>query len=278
MAACCVWDITCPALRNDKDNLIRAFKAHAKKWVFQRERGEEKGYEHFQCRVDLKHKLRPAAFRALLEQEDIHGFHASPTSSQAIGKAKFEYVMKEDTRIEGPWRDDPKEHFPALFRMPLDNPRPWQKSVLELPYDDRKINIVFDYKGGSGKSSLMRAMCLFQDGIHIHQFKDFNHMCAPIIAHEHAFGLFTLIVDLPRALPTSKEISAICSNIETLKTGHVVDSRYSHKEKWLLNPRVIVFTNWNPSVLLEHLSRDRPVTWLVDKDHHLTIWNGMDLE
>lgn len=64
--------------------------------VFQREKGEVQGTEHFQGYIELKAKKTLHAMRSLLERA-----HLEPrkgTQQQAI-----DYSKKEDTRIDGPW-------------------------------------------------------------------------------------------------------------------------------------------------------------------------------
>ena len=71
---------------------------HTKKWSFQYEEGQATSKRHFQGRFSLKIKQRGASVKSPF------AWHLSPTS-KANSNNMF-YVEKEDTRVEGPWRDD----------------------------------------------------------------------------------------------------------------------------------------------------------------------------
>ena len=96
--AVCVWDFTIPFDRISVKELKEILKDKCKKWVFQVEVGAS-GYKHYQGRVSLKVKSRKAF------NMDC-GVHWSVTSSDNM-ENDF-YCVKDDTRVEGPYRDSDK--------------------------------------------------------------------------------------------------------------------------------------------------------------------------
>ena len=87
----------------------------ANKWVFQLERGES-GYEHYQGRLNL---IKPKSLGGLISawKVDYPAIHFSITSNNC---KDFNYVMKTDTKIEGP-RDlafvQYIPHLPTIHRQ-----------------------------------------------------------------------------------------------------------------------------------------------------------------
>ncbi|KAL4237213.1 hypothetical protein ACF0H5_001932 [Mactra antiquata] len=64
----------------------------------------------------------------LHEELGIYGFHLTVTSKNCIRKDEDYYVTKEETRIEGPWRNE-NNNIPSFYRDA--KLRPWQKEIVE---------------------------------------------------------------------------------------------------------------------------------------------------
>ena len=139
------WDLTADG-KTDLEIIKDWCKEKCKKWCLQRERGE-KGYEHYQMRVSLANKVRCL-------KVPWNGWEM-PTLKENLNN--YDYVTKECTRIDGPWKwDDPKqvvtEHTKRVFKNGF---LPFQEKLLELlkeKHNDRTINIVVDVRGNKGKS------------------------------------------------------------------------------------------------------------------------------
>ena len=123
-----------------------------KKWVCQHEQGEG-GYEHWQIRGLLFSRMR--LNQVITNFPALEGAHWSITSERA--SRTFSYVMKADTRVEGPFRND-DEKKPPLTRqlrqfLELDM-YDWQKWIIESvkDVDNRCIKVVLDEIGNNGKS------------------------------------------------------------------------------------------------------------------------------
>lgn len=99
------YDLTVKAsLYADHIDLGNKLKQIANKFVFQLEKGEVSGYEHYQVRLRLIKKKRPN--EAYIQFADlIKGAHWSPTCKSVHQAKTFNYVMKADTRLEGPWTE-----------------------------------------------------------------------------------------------------------------------------------------------------------------------------
>jgi len=248
--ALCTYDFTLKA-ENRLDEVKEWLRQWCKKWCFQKEKGNESGYEHFQGRFSTKIKYRQQNLPAL------KGAHWSPTSSANQGN-QF-YVLKEETRIEGPWKDDDMEMSFELKQV--KNLRPWQNSIVSLAkiYDPRKIDIVVEIRGNVGKSTLidhmeynckakLLPMCL--------TYKDMmQFVCsvgeAPIY-----------LIDLPRAIP-KKHMPEFFGGIETLKDGRAFDTRYSGKMlRMKKRPNIWIFTNIKPDI--SYLSMDKWRFWTIE--------------
>ena len=239
----------------DKDKLLEVGRiktdldAIAKKWCFQ---GEDAGSGlHYQGRFSLKVKKRISEFTFL------HA-HLSKTSTENMDN--MFYVMKDETRVSGPWRDTDM-YIPRQVReITL---YPWQ---LEIERDigvwnTRNINIVVDTNGNCGKSILTTFLCTTRSDVKsvpaLNNYKDIMAlvMCMPVAK--------MYIVDMPRGIDKFHQAEFFAA-IESLKDGHAFDTRYSFKEKYFDCPNIWVFTNVKPDFSL--LSSDR---W-----HMFTIVNN----
>ena len=111
---CAVWDWTLSAKEGTDDErsanvVVDVIKQLFKKWAFQKERGES-GYLHYQGRGSLWKKKRGSELRKLLNALNVGDMHSTPTVTESISGDAF-YVMKVDTRVEGPWTDKDIENY-----------------------------------------------------------------------------------------------------------------------------------------------------------------------
>jgi len=230
----------------DKENLIEvaSLRCHlnevAKKWCFQKE--DAGSGTHYQGRFSLKVKKRIGEF-------DLMGAHLSKTSNENMNN-DF-YVCKEETRVAGPWRDT-DAYIPRQVRE-IVKLRPWQQTIIDNSnvWDTRTINVLLDTKGNIGKSTLVAYMATKEGARVLPPLNSFKEilgavMCMPVSR--------CYLCDMPRGLDKEHQ-SEFFSAIESIKNGHVYDTRYSFKEKWFDCPNIWVFTNYLPNEMW--LSRDR---------------------
>lgn len=259
-----------------KDIIMEAMDALASKWVFQLEEAPTTGEPHFQGRFHLKTKMRLRTLIRVPEFERIIGkaFRLSVTSSNT-GK-EFDYVMKEDSRIEGPWMDEAQEKKMKAAEPPpppkatkavtmLDEKGllPWQQTLYDMSktYDSRKIDVIYDTTGGIGKTVFKKWM-KFHGHAHqvpiINNSKDLLQGVMSIIKAKGERNCF--ILDFPRSA-TQSMYSQLYAAVEDIKSGYCYDTRYKFEDIDFDEPRVFIFTNNLPPK--EYLSADRWVFWKI---------------
>jgi len=261
MSAITGVDFTFPCTGITKEELVTTLRSWCKKWVFQREKGES-GYEHFQGRVSLIKKKR---FNDL-KGKFLHGGHISPTTDVEYNGKNFSYVLKEDTRIEGPWDDKscppPPKMTKRLASFLQKDMYPWQLSVqyLVTQYDDRKIHVIIDKEGNCGKSTLAEYLeykGLAEELPPLRMMEDIM-ACVMCIGERKAY-----LIDMPRGMKKDK-LGEFYSGLECLKNGVAYDKRYAFKKMRFDCPQIIVFTNTEP--VMDLLSRDRWQLHKVSRD------------
>lgn len=265
-----MFDLTIPGNQYTL-NLIKDFmRSYCKRWCFQEEQGCETGYKHYQCRISLQSKKRLSNMITFIN-EKLPGAHVSATSNPTYYSGNEFYVMKEDTRINGPWndRDDLNiNELPDKYKEDHPEWRPWQQTVLSMlenTPDDREVNVILDRKGNIGKTFLTMWLACRKRADKIPLQKDARDimrmvMCKPI---KKAY-----FIDLPRA-DNIRDMRSMYAAIEEIKNGYAYDDRYKFTDKYFNSPHVFVFANdINDMMMTDLLSRDR---WRIFKvmDNHL---------
>lgn len=245
-----LFDLTIPAEGNSSEKLIDLFKLLCKKYAFQLERGEQTGYEHYQCKINLKRKLRKTELIARLHEAGIPNSHVSVSSS-----TKFTYVTKADTRIAGPWTDADAEPLYVPKAMRNVTLLPWQEQILSWPAEDRHIYYIVDLSGNQGKSWIARYITFTNQGYclpALSNFKDLMQFTCSLLKTRRDHEPKRLVFDVPRSL---KKLHEFFSCIEQCKNGILYDQRYGAQIWTFEPPTVICFSNQEPE---EHLvSQDR---------------------
>lgn len=237
----------------DPHRMVAELKQWAKKWAFQLEKCPTTDRLHFQGRLSLFKKLRLSE----LVSRCTFKAHWTPTSSEVHEGQNFNYVMKADTRLEGPWIDKEYEDPPVLTRQLVNfqdkEKYEWQKKV-ELwcdEMDDRSIKLIHDTVGNSGKSIMAEWLEYHKKAFEIPPLKDMEDImqfCMSFKAQK------VYLIDMPRAMKKDK-LAGFYSGLECLKNGYVYDKRYAAKRRRFDRPQVIVFTNVLPE--WKFMSRDR---------------------
>lgn len=256
-------DFTYKAENESPEKVLSLCKEYFKKWVFQLEKSDT-GYLHFQGRGRLvKRRTLPSCISVL--GPVLPGLHLSASSTNSLGDSTFSYVMKTDTRVAGPWKDDDPEPAP-LTRQLRDfmtkEKYPWQsfieESVKEL--DDRYIKVVIDNVGNIGKSVFVEYLeynGLAYEIPAINCLEDLMQIAMCIPAQK------AYLIDMPRGLKKEK-LAGMYAGLEALKNGTMYDKRYAFKKRRIDRPQVIVFTNVKPDVSL--LSLDRWIFYNITPD------------
>ena len=189
------------------------------------------------------------------------------------------YVMKEDTRLEGPFNDrDAKVeiYIPRQYRDKLSTLRPFQKQIWDSANDfnDRIINMIYCPSGNAGKSTIASLCELFGRGIDLPPCNDAEKLiqsCCDICEGKNVRNPSPIFVDLPRAMNKDR-LNGIYTAIEQIKKGKLFDLRYKYKEYWIDSPTIWVFSNIEPDTSM--LSSDRWVIWELDDNFNLVRSNS----
>lgn len=249
---------------------VTNFGRLAKKWAFQMEKGES-GFVHLQCRVSLHKKKRLAEMIIFMKNcdfEPFKGAHISPTSNN--GSKNFDYVLKFDTVILGPWTDQDQNlqdiieppYIPRQVRE-IETLYPWQQSIVDSfqVWDKRTINLLYNKSGNIGKSTLVsvcRAFKLARVLPPVNETKDLLRMvCDMPTSNAYMF-------DMPKSMNKDR-LYQFYAAIETIKDGYAYDDRYHFQEKIFDCPAIWIFANRLPD--LDLLSVDRWKFWMItDKE------------
>jgi len=252
------------------------------KAVFQQEAGDEKQGVHMQGRMQLIKKTRLGALVKLLEGTALEGAHLSPTSTPS--NHTFDYVMKLQGRLAGPWRLDqplPPAITKEVEKMIKEGLRPWQQQVVDncKTYHPREVNVIIDKVTGIGKGCLKAYLETFS----IASICPATNCAKELNAHAFKFPAKAYVFDCPKAffgnpdkeLPKGKKrkikpMDEFWTGIELIKDGWVYEGRYEPKKELRERPVIWVFTNQEPD--LSHLSADRWKLWLVSPDDRLIKW------
>lgn len=251
--ACCVWDFTVGFDFIEFDDLKNKLKENCKKYCFQLELSENE-YKHYQGRISLKRKVRLTGLKKLFVTPQIHW---SITSNE--NKSNMFYVCKDDTRINGPWKDtDIERYIPRQIRE-IESLYPWQQNIVDNydRWDTRTINILYCPQGNIGKTTLVGYMRAHGLGFKIpfcNNFKDILRIVCDVPTYR------CYLMDMPRAI-SKENLAQLYSAIEDIKNGYAYDDRYKFKEKHFDCPNIWLFTNILPQ--LEFLSLDRWKLWEV---------------
>lgn len=265
-------DIVFSAESNTYEGVRGFLSGWCKQWIFQKERSDG-GYEHWQVRASMlkKRRIQDHIYHWRTKKVPIIFSEkaVSPTSASVFTGAErkvFQYVLKDDTRIEGPWKDtdEVKVQTKSVAYLQKEGLKPWMTSVLNTcsVYDHRHINVMVDTLGNSGKTSFEDWLA-FNDhafDIWFGPIKDMEEEAAKNVGKQ----CYTL--NLPRAL-NKKEMSDFWQFIERLKDGRMRDARYKSKRMKMERPVIWIFTNDKPD--LRGQSMDRWRFWCIE-DEELT--------
>lgn len=264
-SAFCVFDFTLPAYIGDLEfppEKVKCFLVkNCKKWCFQLERGEKTGYRHYQGRASLMVKRRLNQIIAMVHSEFSSG-HISPTSKE--NHTNFFYACKEETRIDGPWRDEEEEEtrfVPERLTKEIVW-KPFQNDIIENIKgnpDDRTVNIALQEAGNAGKTLLSLWLHANKLAKYVPPVEDAEKL-VQVIMGSPASRCY--LFDIPKGIDKKKLREIYCA-IEQIKNGFVYDTRYKYKEKMFNPPHVWVFTN-SLEGLEASLSGDRIKLWLIE--------------
>lgn len=266
------WDLTVydPL---DFDEVREWMKEVAKQWVFQEEECPSTKKHHFQCRVNLKKKVRGCWM------PDGWKGKASATSNDTLelakkkGRQAFDYVMKDDTRIDGPWTDRDVGYVPSDVPKTMADLRGWQRDAIRhlLEQNDRRILFLVDKEGCSGKTKLIKFLMGRRNAIYVPPLQDtvnqiMGYFHDATILEPHRKRI--LVIDVPRATELSfwKKLAPA---IEMMKDGFAVDGRNKSRYHMVEQPMVVVSLNGMP---YDRKGNQAKLHWFFTPDK-IDIWD-----
>lgn len=256
-----LWALTLSCAANPdltSKDIILACKSLGKKWCFQKEKGKETDYLHWQIQLSTFKDVRKAQAVKLIRKTGWKFHEDSVTPMSNNGKDTV-YAMKLDTRVEGPWCDKDKAPRYVQKRFRTQELMGWQQKICDMAYshltanhptewgDDRHIIVVQEPEGNVGKSFLKNFMYSHnQDCISVPSSMDsaekiIQYLCDVVDeGREYCF-----VMDMPRAT-SPKHWWTICAGLETIKQGFLHDGRNHAVVKIIEPPAMVVFCNTLP--------------------------------
>lgn len=276
--ACAMWDFRMNAEGLDYMVIIKSLRKIAKRFVFQKEQGES-GYLHYQGRMSLIKKHRHNELLKILRtlEMPVPNYHGQTANATYYAGDMF-YVMKEETRVDGPWDERIVEKYiPRQYRDMLSKLYPYQKFIYENAevFDTRIINMIYCPKGNVGKSTIASVCELYGKGIDLPPVNDAEKLiqsCCDICEGKSIRNPSPIFVDLPRAM-NKERLNGIYTAIEQIKKGKLFDLRYKYKEYWIDSPQIWVFSNIEPDLAM--LSIDRWRLWTINEEKELVKYEGI---
>lgn len=251
-----VYDFTLMSEVLSVESLKLLLDDKCKKWTFQLELSK-KGYEHYQGRISLKVRARLNQAIKLLAQPKMH---LSPTSTE--NRDNMFYVIKDDTRIAGPWTSDDK-YIPRWVSNETVEWYKWQAdvwSICEGLPNTRTVNCLVDTIGCTGKTFFSTWHCVRRDAVDIPMMNDTRDMMRAVMdLPKHRVYFF----DLTRSTDV-KFVSNFIGAVEMLKNGRAYDDRYGFRQEYFDPPHVWIFCNAVPKPSL--LSSDRWAFWTIKRN------------
>lgn len=250
-----IYDLTIP--RDEKKNqkeeveeICSFFRQHCSRWCFQLEAGKKKGHLHYQCRISILTRRRlDTMIKWCQKQPILNNCHVSPTSGACAYTGNELYVMKEDTRVDGPYSDRNTvnmEEVPSHYKIaPVW--WPWQQEILKIiesKPDGEKVNVILNPSGGQGKTHLASYLSCRKMAHRVPIMEHSKDIMRAVMCmkKENKEKNLPFFIDFPRAI--SKNVSKqFASAIEEITNGFAYDDRYKWTEAYFEKPHVFVFTN-----------------------------------
>lgn len=203
--------------------------------------------------------------------------YLEPTVNATYYAGDMFYVMKDETRVEGPWDERVKEmYMPRHYRnISEEGFYPFQQTIWNTLKDDtkfnsRQINLVYCRSGNKGKSTIAHMCRLKLNALVIpaiiNDAKELVQVACNMCMDRELRNPSAIFIDMPRAVNKDR-LYGLYSAIEVIKDGYLYDVR-NHFKSWDIDsPHVWVFTNTLPDTSM--LSQDRWNIWTIGSKNEL---------
>lgn len=230
-----------------EEQLSQYLNTFCKRYIFQKERGVETGYEHWQGAISLINKEYFATIKNLLGSA-----HIEPARNPV---AAFRYCAKDDATKIGATITEKTKFVKTIKKEAFYT---WQKTLYEILMSDdiceRTVHWIYDVQGNIGKT----AFCKY---LRVHHQADYiTGGAGADIAYALSETPRIVLLDFPR----TKEGSVPYPMIEQIKNGMVFCPKYKSILKEFNSPHVVCFANFEPD--RTKLSEDRWSVWKILAD------------
>lgn len=146
--------------------------------------------------------------------------------------------------------------------------RPWQQTVLSIaegPVQNRKVHVVVDQAGNTGKSFLAKYLMIKYGALTLDAVskRDMAYIFLQRIDSGHSVPI--VCIDIARSIVGSglqehlpnTAMTAVYNFVESLHNGSIVNTKYESKIRIFMPPHVFIFTNHQIDINEYTLSRDR---------------------
>jgi len=264
------------------DELERFLFENSKSWSFQEETTQE-GRIHYQGRMSLiQKKTKKQLLQEFGSYIDATILNGEPgkrhiltlvtVSPEQDETASFKYTKKDASRIPGTFRSFPRIYSGKdLEVMDATNPRYyWQQQlnhiIATMPPQDRQVIVIYDGKGGRGKSKWCKHRLFYHDDTMLLAVENSAQQTLAALTTQPSKAVYLL--DVPRAKRSKESWSEIFRLCETLKNGLLTSSFYGRYSMSMFDTTtVILMTNYdiyNDQELYEQLSHDRWLCFSID--------------
>lgn len=229
----------------------------ADKYIFQAEKTVHEGKDnpHYQGYFHVKEKTRVSTLISICNKDEgFRGMQLQPASTAGTEALK-KYVMKEDTRVAGPWADK-AIYMGADLWSPCYMPV-WQRQLtkyLSGPPNDRYIIWINDPAGNQGKSKFLKYLAYHHDALNLTYGKSGDLL--NLVSKNQGRRCYS--VNLSRTRPESVAETELYAGLEGIKDGHFTNTKYETNQVLMNSPHLVVMANHPP--VYANMSNDR---WVV---------------
>lgn len=271
-----------------EETVVIRLKKFCEGWAFQKEihaNSEIVGSTHFQMYLRTTIRVRQQTLLKILKTEFVKSpmeeanYNITVDKMMGSREQAIAYCTKDDSRqIDSkPWLspDILVEYCQKDLEVMLEpsNRFRWQNKVIDLLFencphnikvaDDRSVMWITDQKGNSGKSKLVKYLCVNNDAIIKIPFGSAQQLRSAIVS---AGPKMVYFIDIPRTVGDDDSINNVITVVEDLKNSHVCSVMYGKYEQLFFEPpHVVIFSNAPCPVSLLSVDRWRRF-YIFEKD------------
>lgn len=260
------WLVTIskPKKMNDDEFLAKCsfssirtlFTTLGKKWVFQLERGDEKGNLHYQGFISLHKKSTKKSLLKEFNNVFNTDICKCVTVIQSRDEEKSVDYCSKDNRVSGPWTSEDVQYTGRDLDVFNQGYLPWQKEVYGAVekfiltgssdfQNNRQITLFLDPKGRAGKTVLVKKLLLDFKEVGYLSLGTVSQMSATICLQSTEKSVW--VMDLSRTMidnSVENPYVSLFNLLESLKDGLVHSQMYGRPKLSIFgNPMVLLFTN-----------------------------------